>query len=153
MPSLHDPIPDDEHVLTDNLGGEGGSSSKQAPTSSNLVKNPVTARIVKTLDIAPYTRAEVQNLVRIAEQLGRADFMEIFSPPRLSPLFVSLGRSTAPAIDILLRWDLCNSKMRAAVMDIISARRPRVIMRSPPAQCSPLCRTSARGELPRACSG
>ena len=132
VPSLLDPIPDDEPLPTEDLGGEGASSSKQAPTSSKLVRNLVTAQIVKTLDIALYTRTEVQNIVKIEEQLGRADFMEIFSPPRLSPLFASLGRSTAPAIDVLLRWDVCNSKMRAAVMDIIRARRPRVIMLSPP---------------------
>jgi hypothetical protein len=90
----------------------------------------MTSAIVKrhhvTLESLPTLKAKHDN-----SSFGE-DFMEIFSPPRLAPLFREKGKVANLSIDILLGWDLSKPCIQNFVLGQVMKRKPKMVMLSPP---------------------
>lgn len=62
----------------------------------------------------------------------RDDLMEIYSPPRMAPVATARGMRAKLSVDLLNGWNLLDPDVRVEVVQEIKARRPRVLMMSPP---------------------
>lgn len=60
------------------------------------------------------------------------DFMEVYSPPRMVPLAVKAGMRASMSMDLLTGWNFLSRDARILAVQEIKARRPKVLMLSPP---------------------
>lgn len=60
------------------------------------------------------------------------DLMEVYSPPRLVPLAAKAGLRASVSLDLLTGWDFVSMDAKVAAVQEIKARRPKVLMLSPP---------------------
>ena len=138
MPSLHDPLPNDIGGQEDDGASQDFEAPERPPCKSRrrvevkVHKNPLTAAIVYKAGITIKSIGQLR-----AESLSHLskdgdDFMEIFSPPRMTPMFALRGKRGQIAIDVLCGWDLSDPAVKNFVFELIGKRNPKAAMLSPP---------------------
>ena len=80
---------------------------------------------------APFSVTDLRRLYNDSD-CATDDFMELFSPPRLVPLFLAENKITSISADLLTGWNLADSKIQGFLFTLLKKRAPRVIMLSPP---------------------
>ena len=80
---------------------------------------------------APFSVTDLRRLYNDSD-CATDDFMELFSPPRLVPLFLAENKITSISADLLTGWNLADSKIQGFLFTLLKKRAPRVIMLCPP---------------------
>ena len=106
---------------------------KRLKLSQIVPRYPYTARLLQQAGVPQHTLHELKTmrpLVKTAE-----DLMEVFSPPRLVPIGCVNGLIASLSVDAMCGWNLTDTGVQGYVKQHLHARRPRVLMVSPP--CTP----------------
>ena len=130
---------DDEHADDEDDSGikkkpVAKKAPKHAPKKSYVNKRaPMTAQIVNRMGLKPKSLAELQEDKDLKRMGGdQMDFIELFSPPRLAPIFKQHGKTKTMSIDVMSGWDLSKPCIRSFVLGQVDKRCPKGMMLSPP---------------------
>ncbi len=139
-------VPEEEDTTTRRALAKCGKSSalqlvpkqKGTSTRSALAKGRESS-ILRSSSGLPFVPDDLEQQMRSPKRCRTSSvatfdhvFAEVFSPPRMAPVFVERGFLAVHSFDILQGCDLLDPEQRRRVVDIIGLCRPRHLMISPP---------------------
>ena len=87
------------------------------------------------VEVVPHRMPDLWFAAPLPAQLDgtiQDDFLEVYSPPRLVPLAVKRNMRASVSMDLLTGWNFLSMDAKISAVQDIKARRPKVIMLSPP---------------------
>lgn len=122
---------DDEEGIDLNMRKCHGGGRRRFPTYEGLPYNEVLLSIQQMVpkhDPLLWLAVPPKHLSSVQQE----DVMEIFSPPRIVPVAQQHGLRASMSIDLQTGWNLQVPDDRLRLVHEVRARRPRVIIMSPP---------------------
>ena len=124
--------PEDEPLHPNHRADDDdGARAKKQRVTKHVCQHPYTEQILRKAEVPKYSLKELRMQYAITNA-QQDDIMEVFSPPRLVPASRARGLIANLSIDVLCGWDLTQPQIRNFAMQQIRARRPRVLLVSPP---------------------
>ncbi len=127
----HVDLPEDDDGTNPLPFLDGTVAVRKVPKIQRCIKK---AKEKNTGNPPSRTAASSSRAGQVPRQLAslRDDFLELFSPPRVAAYLRGLGYRAGLSADLTTGWNFTHADTRQALRFQLAARRPRVVLTSPP---------------------